>query len=847
MKQPLGRTIGYWLLVFFAAWLIGAGLLAWVTVEGRMLGIPQAVRLGVPAWHLIFPAYGVLSLALLLTRRPGTYWGLAIGHFVFAFGAGLPLLGSWQMLDDRYGLDPTIWAALIFILGLLFALVAMFMALGEALLLSSPLARLIYAGRVGHLRGLFALAAQRGWQAGGPQPPDHSVFVAGQHEGRDVRVQSGEKVSYGADSGHFYWVSIAAKSVLPAMALAVGRPLARPADRERELRGKCHTAGKLMMDFYLWPQAGQDLPPAAVEAIAQALDRGRRFLRVGSAVYTDYNTIYYGQKSIFRLSDGADQMAELIDWLAGLAAVLERETTLVEPLLEAAPGLLQAPAVTDAASAATSQPASAPLGPASLAGRALLAVLLTVGFYALALAIAAALLFLIYADVRWASHVHPQLIIGCVLAAGSILWAIRPRRDRFEAPGLSLLPDEHPRLFAEMADVAKQMKQAMPREVYLVADANAAVLERGGVLGIGGKRVMILGLPVLQTLTSAQLRGVVAHEFGHFYGGDTRLSPWVYKTREAIGRTIQGLGDRSWLQAPFRWYGLLFLRITHAISRRQEFVADNLAARLVGPQTYAEGLRTIHGIAPAFDGYMRQEYIPALESGYRPPFLEGFGRFIKAPRVSQLMERTVAEEAQAQRSDPYDTHPSLGERLAALAALPGETAAADASPALALLGDVPAAEAALLAGMVRPEYRDKLQPVSWDDIGQAVYLSGWQEDVRAHAAGLASVTPATLPAFLAAPGPLAELITRRSERTLLQQQVAGIVRNLTGAALAVALARAGWTVDAAPGIPITLRRGEDAVEPFVVVHMLAEGKLSGEGWVQRCVQLGIADLSLAGA
>lgn len=848
MKQSPWRTIGHWLLVIFAVWLVGAGLFAWVTDGARTLGIVQALRAGVPAWHLIIPAYGVLSLALLLARRPGTYWSLAIGHFVFGFGVGLPLISSWQILQDRYGLSATIWSALIFILGLLFALVAMFMALGEALPLTSPVARLVYAGRVGHLRGLFALAAQRGWQAAGPQAPDHSVFVSGQHDGRDVSIQSGEKISATSynEMGHFYWVSVAARSVLPAMGVAIGRPLPRPSDRRRELRGKCHTAGKLMMDFYLWPQEGQDLSPAAADNVAQALDRGRRFLRKGSVIYTDYDTVYYGQTSMFRLTDTTDRMAELVGWLADLASVLEQTTTLA-PIPEAAPALaLAAEAEGVSAALPPDAPTPAPLGPTSLAGRALLAVLLTIGFYSLALVIAAALLFLVYADVRWASHVHVQLIIGCVFAAGAILWSIRPRRDRFQAPGPRLLPSEHPRLFSEMAALAAEIGQTMPREVYLVADANAAVMERGGMMGIGGRRVMIVGLPLLQTLTVAQFRGVVAHEFGHFYGGDTRLSPWVYKTRDAIGRTIGELENRTWLQAPFRWYGLMFLRTTHAISRRQEFVADNLAAGLVGPHTYAEGLRIIHGIAPAFEGYMREEYIPALENGCRPPFLEGFSRFIDTPRVAHFIERAVAEEAQTRRADPYDTHPTLSERLAAVAALPAGTSVTDTSPAMSLLGDVAAVEAALLAGMVRPEYRDKLQPVAWDDLGQIVYLPRWQESVRTYAEGLAGVTPATLPGFLAAPAPLVEQIRRLSERTLLQQEVDGIARNITGTALAVALAGQGWMVDATPGIPITLRRGDDAVEAFEVVHMLAGGKLTGAAWVQRCQELGIADLDLAG-
>jgi heat shock protein HtpX len=44
----------------------------------------------------------------------------------------------------------------------------------------------------------------------------------------------------------------------------------------------------------------------------------------------------------------------------------------------------------------------------------------------------------------------------------------------------------------------------MPAEFYVVDDVNAWVAERGGVLGIGGRRVMGIGLPLLQALSVSE-------------------------------------------------------------------------------------------------------------------------------------------------------------------------------------------------------------------------------------------------------------------------------------------------------------------------------------------------------
>jgi len=70
---------------------------------------------------------------------------------------------------------------------------------------------------------------------------------------------------------------------------------------------------------------------------------------------------------------------------------------------------------------------------------------------------------------------------------------------------------------------------------------NAWVAHRGGLMGLGARGIMGLGLPLLQTLTVSELRAVLAHEFGHYHGGDTKLGRFVYGTRTAIGRTLENL------------------------------------------------------------------------------------------------------------------------------------------------------------------------------------------------------------------------------------------------------------------------------------------------------------------
>jgi len=479
----------------------------------------------------------------------------------------------------------------------------------------------------------------------------------------------------------------------------------------------------------------------------------------------------------------------------------------------------------------------------SLAGRAIVAVLLTIGFYGLALAIVALMLFIVYAQFRYINRFNVRLTLACLITAGVILWSILPRIDRFTPPGTRLDPEENPDLFREVNDIARQVEQEPPHDVYLVPEVNAFVAQRGGVMGIGDRRIMGIGLPLLQTLTIPQFRAVIAHEFGHFYGGDTKLAPWIYKTRQSIIRTVMSLGN-SWLQFLFRNYAKLFLRITQAISRNQEFVADRLAAQIVGSRPLVEGLRTIHGVAPAFQAFLQNEVAPTVSAGYRPPLVEGFSLFLSEPSVAQVIQRSVEQEMQLSKTDPYDTHPSLKERIAAAEALPPGADLSDPAPALSLLHNVPELEQGIFTQLMGPDQAAGLKPVDWQSAATRVWLPFWDKTVRDYAPSLKGVTVASLPRFLQSPGELAAHIQRSAGRLLTADDKARAVTHITATALAVALARQGWALDTSPGAQASLQQGENRIEPFAAVSQLASGELPAGEWQALCEQAGIAGLAL---
>jgi len=463
-------------------------------------------------------------------------------------------------------------------------------------------------------------------------------------------------------------------------------------------------------------------------------------------------------------------------------------------------------------------------------GRVTVALLLTIGFYGLALGIAGGLLSIAW--LFWVNGHHVNRVTAfSVIGAVVILWSIVPRPERFQPPGPALEAASNPRLFKELNDVASRVGEPMPHEVYLVPDVNAGVRQRGGFMGARGRRVMLLGLPLLQVLTISEMRAVIAHEFGHYHGGDTRLAPWIYKTREAIIRTVRQLsGSSSVLHLPFVWYGRMFLRVTQAISRRQEFAADALAARTVGARPLTTGLRTIFGAALAYDGYWREEVVPVLSAGFLPPLADGFEQFLREPRVADAINRATQEEMKAPRIDPYDSHPSLPDRLKALQGLPPGPEPATEPPALSLLENASGAEVPLAASLLKPG-APALRPVSWPDVGIEVQVPYWEARVRREAQLLAGQTVANIPRLM-----LPSDWNADARRTRLVT---------IGAALAVALVGSGWTLESLPGAAPVLFRGADRVEPFRIVEDLASGKLTDQGWQERAGALGIANLRLS--
>ncbi|MDX6691615.1 MAG: hypothetical protein QOG15_3072 [Solirubrobacteraceae bacterium] len=489
-----------------------------------------------------------------------------------------------------------------------------------------------------------------------------------------------------------------------------------------------------------------------------------------------------------------------------------------------------------------------------MAGRAFAAVALTLGFYTLALAVAMGCIAGPIA--LWASSGHGNAWLTIVLVATgvTILRAIAPSRDTFVAPGPLLTPAGQPELHAQLQAVAGQLGETVP-DVYLAGDVNASVAEVSNGMFRGRRRIMILGLPLLAALTPAQTRAVVAHEYGHYIGGDTRFSAWIWRTRVAVLVTVQALDNEdSWFQrvivrTPFLLYSKMFLRLTNAISRRQEFAADAVAVQVEGSETQGATLRNVSAAAAAYDGFWGQDLAFALNRGRRPPIASGFQRFLADHEIRASLNEIVASEISEGETNPYDSHPTLADRLRAI----GAEVTAETSPpapedaATTLLRDVDRLENELLVSQFGDEVK-ALETMTWEDAGM-LYVADGDAIAEEHARAFAGLTVAESAQAWADAQTRAPALRETFEdggAGISDEELAGFWRHAVGRLVVAALRRAGWSIEAAPGDPLICRRGNDIVKPYQDLEQAA-GDGTAATWSERCAALGIGGLALARA
>jgi len=497
----------------------------------------------------------------------------------------------------------------------------------------------------------------------------------------------------------------------------------------------------------------------------------------------------------------------------------------------------------------------------SMAFFAILGIVMVIGSYLFVALLAAGCVYLPYIVFSRAGAESEHgldvllLLFGIVIAA-TMIWSLIPRSEEFTAPGLLLDRSRHPRLFGEIDSIAAALNEPVPRDIYLIGDANAFVADRGGVLGFGSHRIMGLGLPLLSTMTVSQFRAVLAHEFAHYYGGDTSLGPWVYRTKTSIVRVFENVGSVRPLAriavlgvmylvvtTLLKWYFVGFLRVSNFVSRRQEYRADELASLVAGRQNLIDGLQAIHRAAAVWPTYWKQEVQPVLSMGSLVAIGEGLTRFMAVPQIAEAVTKSLDTRLREEKTRPYDSHPPLRDRIAAAQELPDGFAPQDSLTASCLLENLRDAEIRFVECRMDDIPPGSLKYVLWDDVAIQVTIPNWEQFVSEYSEHLRGVTPESLPDQVPRLREIGSRIRDPKGILLSPDQRTARAAGLFAAALALAMIRSGWELQVEPGL-FRMSRGHREFNPFLAIDELMTKKLTREAWTARCQELGLSQLVL---
>ncbi|KUN84479.1 M48 family metallopeptidase [Streptomyces griseoruber] len=236
-------------------------------------------------------------------------------------------------------------------------------------------------------------------------------------------------------------------------------------------------------------------------------------------------------------------------------------------------------------------------------------------------------------------------------------------RDRGPLPGRAVHPGDEPELAALVRDVADRLGFRAPLLVRIVPVVQASL----GTARVSGVRthVLFLGLPLLRTLTEAELASVVAHELAHHRHVNSRRATLLRYARSR-------LADR--LDAPFRPLAPLaapLLRASQPDFWQAETAADTDAARIAGTDATAAALRRTVRLHAVFEG-LGEPWLSDLaeRDAWPEDFYDALETALADPHVAHRAALAAADE---DTIDPYAAadHPPEPVRLAALPALPG--------------------------------------------------------------------------------------------------------------------------------------------------------------------------------
>jgi hypothetical protein len=242
---------------------------------------------------------------------------------------------------------------------------------------------------------------------------------------------------------------------------------------------------------------------------------------------------------------------------------------------------------------------------------------------------------------------------------------------RFSPPsGLELDKRGCPRLFELLQELGEAYGHPRIDRVVLRDRFDVRVVKtpRHG-FSFRTNHTLVIGLPLLLTLSPIDVHVLVARRVGQLAGKQSRFNSWLYYLRDMWVQYLNSCNDRqSWLSRPlysfFQWYVPRYRSLSLGVARICELKADRYAMQVISDRDAARG---ITGQVMVND-YLERTFWPSVidnaRSAVKPVKLpharmaELFQGGLPADELDAMLKRIAKR-----RSNPKSTLPSLSERL----------------------------------------------------------------------------------------------------------------------------------------------------------------------------------------
>lgn len=257
-------------------------------------------------------------------------------------------------------------------------------------------------------------------------------------------------------------------------------------------------------------------------------------------------------------------------------------------------------------------------------------------------------------------------IYACIFAAVLLFAIITSLYIPFPLEGrsLELKRSEAPKLWAMVDSVSANIKGPKIDRIFITYEFNASALQwpRFGLFG-KVSNILSLGLPLMMGFDEASVRGIIAHELGHFAGEHGKKSGFIYRSAILFGNLYSRLEQSEnmallIIRPIFNWYYPRLEQLSLPVSRLNEYEADRVAVGEVGAEVYGGSLTRLRPNVVWFDTYLLDKIISSLPA---TPF-EWLYEAMSSAKPATIFESELKKEIE-ETTAPDSTHPCLNDRL----------------------------------------------------------------------------------------------------------------------------------------------------------------------------------------